>query len=102
MNHDVNKTANGTTLTIANGDTITLTLPYDIRQTRKTSWSFGNNYRFNACLSLDAVDFKHGIRTMVFRAHKVGVIQLAMHKYWVLGIEENHVTDRFELAVTVA
>jgi len=101
MNHSVSKTANGTTLNVSTGDTITITLPYDDRQGRQTAWSFGDNFNYNTCLSLDIVACENGVRTMTFQARKVGVIQIAMHQFFVLGIAENTVTDRFELTVNV-
>ena len=102
MNHIVSKTADGKSLTIAIGDTITITLPYDDRQTRLTAWTFADNFSFNTCLSLDLVDCKDGIRTMIFKAHKAGQIAITMHQFFALGIGESHITDNFNLNVVVA
>jgi hypothetical protein len=102
MNHIVSKTTNGKTLSIAAGDTITITLPYDDRRESLTAWTFAEDFSFNACLSLNNIDSTDGIRSMIFKAHTPGTVQIALHQYFVLGFGESNVTDRFKLNVTVA
>ncbi|MBU6454119.1 MAG: hypothetical protein KGS72_20230 [Cyanobacteria bacterium REEB67] len=102
MNHIISKTSGGRSLTIAIGDTITVTLSYDDRQTRLTAWTFADDFSFNACISLDLVDCKDGIRTMIFKAHTAGTIQVALHEFFVLGFDQSFAANRFRLEVTVA
>ena len=102
MNHTISKTADAKSLSIAIGDLLTITLPYDDRQASLTAWTFADDFSFNACLSLDFINSRDGIRTMIFKAHTPGTIQISLHQFFVLGFAGSNVTDHFRFDVTVA
>jgi hypothetical protein len=101
MNHFASSSFNGR-ITINKGDTLTVVLHYECRPGQLTAWSFGDNFGFNAALSLGSIETKAGVRTMLFTAHSVGTVEIALAKSSVYGVEgPSSNMGSYKLTVTV-
>jgi hypothetical protein len=101
MNHFASSAFNGR-ITINKGDTLTVVLHYASCPGQLTAWSFGDNFSFNAALSLGSIETKDGVRTMEFTAHSVGTVEIALTKSSVYGVAgPSSKMGSYKLAVTV-
>jgi hypothetical protein len=102
MEHFASSSFNGSTITIAKGDTLTVILQYCTIEGKRTQWSFGDTFAYGPCLTCGIMSVADGVRTMVFTAQQSGEAEIALSESWVLGFEGPHnVRSRFKLKVVV-
>ena len=104
MNHIIDFSRNGQSLTINVGDTLTVMLQGDYSTGRAmTAWTFGDRFEFQPVLSLGTMEVSNALRRMEFSAQAVGAGVIALHEYYVLGIPgPSNVARRFRVEIKVA
>jgi len=99
MKHFASSSFNGSTITIAKGDTLTVVLHYT---PRRTAWAFGDNFGFSPNLSLGLCETKDGVRTMEFTARSSGTVEISLDRSHVLGlVGPSSFVSNFRLKVVV-
>jgi hypothetical protein len=99
MQHSVNSSHNGKSITIANGDTLIVSLPYE---PVRTAWSFEDNFGFHPALDITTSETRNGRHTIEFAARQTGTVEINLTQSAVLGIPgPSSVTGKFKLTVTV-
>jgi predicted secreted protein len=99
MKHLLNTSHNGKSITVAIGDTLTLSLPYE---PVRTSWSFEDNFGFHPALDMTGAETKGGVHTWEFTARQDGCVEISLTQSNVLAVQgPSSITATFWLIVTV-
>jgi|GEM_PF-2733165 len=103
QNHVVDFSRNGQSITINQGDTLTVLLQGDYSDGRAmTAWTFGDRFDFQPVLSLGTMEVSSARRRMEFSTQDGGDAVIALHEYYVLGFPgESNIRRRFRLQVRV-
>lgn len=102
MTHFVNAYHNQSTINIALGDTLSVSLPYETTVPGQTAWSFGDNFGFNKCLNMGFIAARDGVRTMQFVATAAGTVDIELQQFRVLGLlRASNITRSYKLTVSV-
>ncbi|MFA7339551.1 MAG: hypothetical protein WC028_22410 [Candidatus Obscuribacterales bacterium] len=103
MNHIANASDNESTIKIALGDILTVSLPYETTVPGQTAWTFGDNFDFSQCLNLGSIGAKDGVRTMQFVASAIGTVAIELRQFRVLALQTaSNITGTYKLTVTVS
>lgn len=104
MTHNINQASNGKTITVKQGDNLSLCLNYVQGETHPmTAWTFGDNFSFNSHLALGTMEVGGGVRRMEFTAIKPGTVTIQLREYYVLGIDgPSNTRQVFTLSVNIS
>ncbi len=103
MEHFASSSFNGSTITIAKGDTLTLVLRYGNVEGQRTQWSYRDNYSFNRiALIWASFSVEDGAYTTIFKGRDCGVVEIALFESTVLGLDgPSSIMSKYRLRVVV-
>jgi hypothetical protein len=100
--HAASARDNGSTISMSQGETLTIVLPYKETGPDQTYWTFGETFGHNTSLNLESIAAIAGKRVMEFVATNLGSVEIALQQFHTVALQTpSNRTATFKLNVVV-